>query len=148
PAYHDLLDPDDGYVEGAQINFMEVRGRYYFRENSLILQRLRFIDIISLAPRDAFFKPVSWKVNTGIDREIMPNGQEQLLYRLNPGGGFAYPTSLLGISYLMGETDLNVSDKLQDKFAFGIGVSAGFLKNVTERWKTNLSLLWTSYVLG
>jgi uncharacterized protein DUF4105 len=148
PGYHDLRDPDDGYIEGAQINFMDVRGRYYFRENSLILQRLRFLDIISLAPRDAFFKPVSWKVNTGIDREIMPDGQEQLLYRLNMGGGFAYPTSLLGISYFMGETDVNVSDKLQDKFALGFGASAGFLKNVTERWKTNLSLLWISYPLG
>ncbi len=148
PAYHDLLDPDDGYIEGAQINFMDLQGRYYFKENSLRLQRLRFIDIISLAPRDAFFKPVSWKVNTGFDREIMSDGQEQLLYRLNPGGGFAYPSSLLGISYFMGETDLNVSGKLHDNYAFGIGASAGFLKNVTEHWKANLSLLWTSYVLG
>jgi hypothetical protein len=148
PAYHDLFDPDGGYIEGAQINFMDVCGRYYFRENALKLQRLRFIDIVSLAPRDAFFKPVSWKVNTGFDREIMSDGRDQLLYRLNPGGGFAYPTSLLGISYIMVETDLNVSDKLHDDYAFGIGASAGFLKNVTERWKAGLSLLWTSYVAG
>lgn len=148
PAYHDLLDPDDGYIEGAQINFIDVRGRYYFKENALRLQRLRLIDIVSLGPRDVFFKPVSWKVNTGFDREIMSDGQEQLLYRLNPGGGFAYPTSLLGISYLMGETDLTVSGKLRSNYAFGMGVSAGFLKNVTERWKVGLSARWMSYIAG
>jgi Domain of unknown function (DUF4105) len=148
PAYHDLFDPDDGYVEGAQINFMDVSGRYYFTDNAFKLQRLRFIDIVSLAPRDVFFKPVSWKVNTGLDREIMSNGRDHLLYRLNPGGGFAYRTSLLGISYLMGETDLNVSDKLHDDYAWGIGASAGFLKKVTERWKMGLSLRWTSYLAG
>jgi hypothetical protein len=148
PAYHDLLDPDDGYIEGAQINFMDVSGRYYFTDNAFKLQRLRFIDIVSLSPRDVFFKPVSWKVNTGIDREIMSDGRDQLLYRLNPGGGFAYRTSLLGISYLMGETDLNVSDKLHDDYALGIGASVGFLKKVTEQWKIGFSLLWTSYIAG
>ncbi len=148
PAYHDLLDQDDGYIEGAQINFMDIRGRYYFREDALILQRLRFIDIISISPRDAFFKPVSWKVNTGLDREIMYDGQEQLVYRLNPGGGFAYKTGYLGIFYVFLETDLIMNDKLHDKFAAGIGTSAGCLKNITDWWKINLSAAWTSYELG
>ena len=148
PAYHDLLDQDDGYIEGAQINFMDVRGRYYFRDDALVLQRLRFIDIISLSPRDAFFKPVSWKVNTGLDREIMSGGQEQLVYRLNPGGGFAYKTDLLGIVYVFLETDLIASDELHDKYAAGIGASAGCLKNMTDRWKINLSAAWISYELG
>ncbi len=148
PAYHDLLDQDDGYIEGAQINFMDVRGRYYFREDAFVLQRLRFIDIISLSPRDAFFKPVSWKVNTGFDQEIMSDGQEHLVYRLNPGGGFAYKTGLLGIFYVFLETDLIMSDKLHDNYAAGIGTSAGCLKNMTDRWKINLSATWTSYELG
>ncbi len=148
PAYHDLLDQDDGYIEGSQINFMDVRGRYYFRENALVLQKLRFIDIISLSPRDAFFKPVSWKVNTGFDREIMSNDQEHLVYRLNPGGGFAYKIGLLGISYFLLETDLMISDKLHDKYAAGIGMSAGCLTDMTDRWKINLSAAWMSYELG
>jgi hypothetical protein len=148
PAYHDLLDPDDGYIEGSQINFMDVQVRYYFPEDALILQRLRFIDIISLSPRDAFFKPVSWKVNTGFDREIMSDGQEKLVYRLNPGGGFAYSIGRLGLPYVLLETDLIMGDELYDKYAVGFGMSAGCLTDVTDRWKINLSASWISYVLG
>jgi hypothetical protein len=148
PAYHDLLDQDDGYIEGAQINFLDVRARYYFKDDALLLQRLRFIDIISLSPRDEFFRPVSWKVNTGFDREIMSDGGEHLVYRLNPGGGFAYKTELLGLFYALFETDLIVSDSLHDNYAAGIGASAGCLKTITDRWKINFSAAWTSYELG
>ena len=59
------MDPDDGYVEGAQINLFDLRGRYYFKEEQARLHSLRLIDIFSLATRDKFFRPVSWKVNTG-----------------------------------------------------------------------------------
>jgi len=148
PAYHDLLDQDDGYIEGAQINFMDIRGRYYFKDDTLVLQRLRLIDIISLSPRDAFFKPVSWKINTGLDQEIMSDGQEKLVYRLNPGGGFAYKTWFLGICYMFLDADLIANDELHDKYAAGIGATAGCLTNVTDGWKLDLSAAWMSYELG
>lgn len=147
-AYHDLFDPDEGYVEGSQINFFDIRARYYFREEEARLQNFRLIDIVSLAPRDKFFKPVSWKVTTGFDQETMSDGRESLLYRVNPGGGFAWKTEFLGISYLMLETDMTVGDKLRNKYAIGIGMSAGFLKNVTDRWKIGLSVKGISYQLG
>jgi hypothetical protein len=104
-AYHDLLDPDEGYTEGAQINFFDISGRYYYKEDSLKLQRFRFIDIVSLSPRDVFFKPVSWKVNTGFDRVLFSDGEEHLIYRINPGGGFSYKNDLLGLISI--ETDLS-----------------------------------------
>ncbi|HET6365002.1 MAG TPA: DUF4105 domain-containing protein, partial [Nitrospirota bacterium] len=138
-AYHDLLDPDEGYTEGAQINFFDISGRYYFKEDSLKLQRLRFIDIVSLSPRDAFFKPVSWKVNTGFDRELFSDGEEHLIYRINPGGGFSYKNDLLGLSYIMIETDLELSGGLKDNYSLGFGASAGIIKKLTDSWKIYLS---------
>ena len=147
-AYHDLLDPDAGYSEGAQINFFDVSGRYYFRENRLRLQGLRFIDIVSLSPRTKFFKPVSWKVNTGFDRELFPDGEERLLYRVNPGGGFAYKSEVVGLCYIMMETDLQVSGALKDDYALGLGASAGIFRQMTGLWKLSLSAQSFSYEAG
>jgi len=147
-AYHDLLDPDEGYTEGAQINFFDISGRYYFKEDSLKLQRLRLIDIVSLSPRDAFFKPVSWKVNTGFDRELFSDGEEHLIYRINPGGGFSYKNDLLGLSYIMIETDLELSGGLKDNYSLGFGASAGIIKKLTGSWKINLSAKSMYYEAG
>lgn len=147
-AYHDLMDPDDGYVEGAQINFFDLRGRYYFREEQVRLQSLRLIDIFSLATRDKFFRPVSWKVNTGLEQEVLSDGEEHLIGRLNVGGGVAYSSRLLGTSYLMLDADLIAGGALADNFSFGVGPSAGILKNVNDFWKIRLSARSLFYSLG
>jgi hypothetical protein len=147
-AYHDLLDPDEGYTEGAEIIFFDISGRYYFEEDALKLQRLHFIDIVSLSPRDSFFKPISWKVNTGFDRELFSDGEEHLIYRINPGGGFSYKNDLLGLSYIMAETDLQLSGGLKDNFSLGFGASAGTIKKLTGSWKINLSMKSIYYEVG
>lgn len=138
PSYHDLADPDQGYIKGSQISFLDTRLRYYPQKDRLRLESLRLIDIVSLSPRDSLFTPVSWKVATGFDRKLFNNGEERLIYRLNSGGGFAWDSGLLGLSYLMLETDLNLGDRLMDWFAVGLGASAGIQKNISSWWKANL----------
>jgi hypothetical protein len=147
-AYHDLLDPDEGYAEGAQINFFDIRGRYYFKEDSLKLQQFRLIDIVSLSPVNTFFKPVSWKVNTGFDRELFRNGEEHLFYRINPGGGFSYKSDLIGLSNIMIESDLNLSGVLRDDYSLGFGVSADIIKQLTDSWKISFSAKSMYYEAG
>jgi len=138
PAYHDLLDPEAGYTKGAQINFMSVSGRFYPEKNSLVLQSLRPVDIVSLAPRDTFFKPVSWKVDGGLDRKTLGNGQDRLLLHLNTGGGLAWNLSGIGTVYGFAEADLNVSDRFRNKVALGGGCSAGLLGTISPKWTYHL----------
>jgi hypothetical protein len=137
-AYHDLLDPDEGYTPGAQINFFSVSGRYSFEEESLRLWQLHLIDIVSLSPRDTFFKPVSWKVNTGFDRRLLSDGYDHLIYRVNPGGGLAYST-VLGLMYIMAESDLNVGGAFRENYSLGFGGSAGIIQTIGDRWKIHVS---------
>jgi opacity protein-like surface antigen len=95
-----------------------------------------------------FFKPISWKVNTGFDRKLFRDGQEHLIYRVNPGGGFAYQNHILGLYYGMVETDLNLSGGLKDDFALGFGASAGIIKKITDSWKIDLSARSMYYEAG
>lgn len=148
PAYHDLLDSDRGYREGAQIIFSSVALRYYPGHGSLQLDNVDFIDIVSLTPRDEFFQPISWKVKTGFERRILADDADHLIYRLNPGGGFAWQNNLFGLYYAMVETDLNVGRPLEDNYSLGIGGSAGFIKLLTDSWKLHLFVRDIYYGLG
>ncbi|HEX3001807.1 MAG TPA: hypothetical protein VHN82_05490, partial [Methanoregula sp.] len=139
PAYHDLLDPEPGYVDGAQINFMDTLLRYYPRENAIRLHKLHLVDIVSLTPWDLFFRRISWKVSAGFDQEVHRDGRDHLLFRLNTGGGIASPVPRVGLAYVVGETDVNFGDRLRNNGALGFGANAGILAPVSKVWKMNLS---------
>lgn len=148
PAYHDLIDNDEGYKEGAQIIFGSVALRYFFPDRKLQLEDLDIIDIVSIAPRDEFFQNISWKIRTGLYRRVMDDDRDHLLYRLNPGGGFAYQDDWQGLWYVFMETDLNLGPELEDNYAMGIGGSVGFIRKVTDRWKFHLFVRDIYYGLG
>jgi hypothetical protein len=148
PVYHSLLDNGKGYKEGAQIIFGETALRYYSQENKLKLESLDVIDIVSLAPRDLFFKPISWMVNTGLTQRIMKDGKDHMIAQLNPGGGFAWENRLLGFYYFMMQSSLNVGGAFSEKYAVGAGASAGLLRNITNFWKIHLYVRDIYYGLG
>jgi Domain of unknown function (DUF4105) len=147
PAYHDLLDPDAGYTAGAQVKFLAASGRYYPEEGRIQLQSFHPVDIVSLSPRDRFFRPVSWKVVGGLDRKPFADGEDRLFFRLNTGGGLAWELPIKGIGYVMAEADLNLADRFERKAALGGGASAGLLATLTDRWKAHLAGSGLLYVI-
>lgn len=148
PEFHGLLDPDQGYLRGAQIMFMDTTLRYNIAAEQLQLKTLHIVDILSVAPRNLFFSPISWKVATGFDSEPMRNGKDYLIYRLATGGGFSYASPFGGIWYGLGEVDVNAGEKIRGGVTIGPGISIGALEQVTERWKMNLLARGVWYKLG
>ena len=148
PAYHSLEDLVEGFNDGSQIVFSEAAVRWYPGDEKVRLQQWDLIDIVSLAPRDAFFRPVSWKVQTGFATRDFPGGVESLVYALNPGGGFAWKIPPLGIAYLLAETDLAISGRYDRSFAFGMGGSAGIARQVSDRWGLLAQARYVYGVLG
>ncbi len=137
PAYHHLQDPDDGYLEGSQIDFLNLVLRAYPDEGKLELHALDLINIVSLAPRNRIFRPVSWKVNTGLVQKTSADGSDHLVYHLNPGGGFAWKLGG-GVAYLFGETAGQMGGRLEESYALGVGGSVGWLGHLREGWKLHL----------
>jgi hypothetical protein len=137
PEFHALLDPDGGYLPGAQIKFLDTAVRHGAASERFFLQSLHVIDIVSISPRNAFFKPVSWKVNTGFDRETLRDRKEHLIYRLNTGGGFSYASPFGGIWYALGEMDVNAGPK----FRAGVAAAPGFSLGGTEQLSSSIKLL-------
>lgn len=148
PAYHDLLDNGKGYKPGSQIVFGNTALRYYSCDNKLKLENLDIIDIVSISPRDEFFRSVSWKVKTGLLQKVMEDGEDHLIYELTPGCGFAYKNDFLGLWYLMAEADLNLGGVLDKRYAAGLGASTGFVKTLTDFWKIHFFARDIYYSLG
>ena len=148
PAYHDLLDPQVGYVQGAQINFLDLSLRHEIDSFGLKLDNFKVIDIISLSPRNRFFQPLSWKFNTGLVRRPLTDNKQPLVYRTQGGVGFSYQptTHLLGYAFL--ETDLDIGGTLNENYALGIGGNIGLFLDIGSNWRGQMYALIQQFELG
>ena len=148
PAYNDLLDPSGGYTDGAQINFMDIALRHYQDAGSVELERLTLVDIYSLSPRDAFFKPVSWKINTGVARTRRRDGEHVAVYHTNGGAGLALGRWDGAVAYGFVEGTLDIGGGLRDDYSLGVGPSVGLFIHPAMAWKLNLFARFQDHTFG
>lgn len=148
PAYHGLDDPAAGYVEGAQIQFLNTAIRYYIDGEKLLLQRLTLVDIASLSEYEQIFRRTSWKVSAGFEQIDKRNGEESLALRVNTGGGISMKSDLTGLTYLLCEADGNIGSGLREWHALGGGLSAGFIRQFGKNVQLHTKGSSTWYVLG
>lgn len=140
PAYHDLLDPNEGYTDGAQINFFDIHLRHDIDRDKTRLERFRLVDIYSLVGRDAFFKPISWKFNMGFERwPIDDNYETRMTFTLNAGGGLTFSLTDHLLLFGLIDTTILMHDEFDDNLAAGLGPNAGLLWHVTPNWKVWLN---------
>lgn len=124
PAWHDLLDPEDGFVRGAQIAFGDVTLRTYIDDGETRLQRFDLVDIVSLSPHDRLFRPASWKMSAGTKSIVLPNERETTVAYGNSGGGFTWDLPSAGLISLIGEAEVIGGKELYGDAALSGGASA------------------------
>ncbi|MCF6241518.1 MAG: DUF4105 domain-containing protein [Bacteroidales bacterium] len=131
-AFHDLEDNKEGFLQGAQINIGSIKIRA--EDNvGLRLYQLDFVDIFSLTPRDDFFNPLSWKINTGFERQLTKD-KDQLVYQLSGGAGGTWQIIKNHQFYALATGRLEINKQLKNFFEPAIGFNTGFLshfKNTT-----------------
>lgn len=127
PAYHGLMDRDEGYVPGAHLVFADAALRFIPGLDRLRLESLDAVDIMSLSPVDDFFKPVSWKITTGLTRVMDKNSNDRLVFQINPGAGLALGSMDTVFCYVLMETASHIGGVLENDCIYGIGPSAGLL---------------------
>ena len=147
PAYHDLSDPDEGYLEGSQIVFANTVLRRQ-EDGSVRLENFDLIDLASLSPRDSFFKPFSFKIKTGLTQKGSSEEGDHLICRLNAGIGFAFRNERLGIYYGLVEADVHAGNGYGKGYTLAGGLQAGVINTMTRFWKVNLSAEILNYEIG
>ena len=106
PAYHDLGDSDIGFLEGTQIEFLDLLARY--DRDGVAVERATVISIVSIAPVSAFFSPFSWRTLVGWDQDFVERGPAT--FRATVGAGYAVANDH-GYAYIMADPELFVTDR-------------------------------------
>ena len=149
-GYHDLLDPQQGYQPGAQIELLSVAVRHYERSEQIRVERATLANIVSLSPMDALFKSPSWKINIGMDSVRHGECRYCSAGVASGGIGAAVETHFTGreIFFAFAEAESTYSRAYEDNYRIGAGGSAGVMATVTERWKILLSSTYLKYPVG
>jgi len=125
-AYQDLLDADQGFPAGSQLEMGELGLRLYAGGN-LKPERFDLVSIRSLPPRSALFQPWSWQVQAGYERVYSDaDWRDNGVAQVTGGGGLSYAanrqrTTLFGL--LTGRLEFN--DRFADPLALGLGLDLG-----------------------
>jgi hypothetical protein len=144
-----VLDAEGGYVRGSQIEYFALLLRRYEHENFRV-EDLKLLDILSVSPRDDFFKALSWKVNVGATRLYLYNGDEPLAAYMNGGGGYSWEMGAANNSLLsvLLEATLEIDNELDDNYALGAGPSIQWLKDMTPNWRLLARARYQQFGLG
>jgi hypothetical protein len=129
-ALHDMLDPTAGYPDYSQIEFMNVRARYYFQPQRIELEDIALIRIMSLNPISTFNSGMSWRVELGAKRFRDNTCDRCFGSFFELGGGYAVnPISKLPFTLFgLGEIETSYSPSFYTgKLRMGAGPSAGFV---------------------
>ncbi len=148
PAYHDLLSPQEGYVDGSGISFFEFKLRKY-EEETLSLESFMPLKIISLTPRDDFFKKYSFNVQVGANKEIVNEaGERKFLSGVDGGLGLSYQLLEKFVFYNFLNADFKLQDDFKDNYRFGFSYQPGAYFDLNENWRVLTSGKVSSFVLG
>ncbi len=126
PAYHDILDPPDGYRPGAQLQFLRFDARYYTDNDELQVEQIVGVEIRSLSPRNAFFSPLSWQVGFG-GRRTDTGTKRVLSPYLEGGAGGSWSISDHAQIFALGTADIEVDDDLRRGYDAAPGADLGLL---------------------
>jgi hypothetical protein len=149
-GYHDLLDPDTGYVPYSQIELLGVTARHYNKRNRTRLENLTLFNIVSLTPVDTLIKAPSWKIRFKLDT-VKINGC-RYCRNINLNGGLGLTIESHGMHqiafFVIPELDANYSEAYDGDYRIGGGSTAGLITHLTEKWKIMASGSYLGYPLG
>ena len=146
PAYHDVLDPWQGYGIGAQINFLDLEVDYYAQQDKFELNRFTLIDILSLSPRDQFFQPLSWFADFGVEYLDSRPVAEHVV-QVNGGAGYTYKLGAMNLFSLLAKSKFRMGDKLDKGYSLSAGLNMTLMLNAGFG-VTRLSAEFLNYRVG
>lgn len=145
PAYHDMLDREQGFLKGAQIKFFDAELR--LTDEHMRLERFTALNILSLTPRSRLQNALSWKFTAGAERIHLGREKQPLVARLDGGVGLSWSLAESLVYTLLAPT-LDMSGILTDNYSLGIGPAVGIVSGWGTAWKSRLEWTGQRYALG
>jgi hypothetical protein len=154
PALHGLLEPEAGFPGDSMIGFLDTRLRFFPGSGRVRLQELVLAELRSTTPRDDFFHPRSWGLETGIRTRLHPESDGELdrnlVWRSGGSLGLTYapgegPVTLYGLA----DAWLEIGSGFDHGWALGPGAELGLeLATPGDRWKGRLFARGARFLAG
>lgn len=143
PSYHDNLDPSEGLIRGQSIQFFDLKFRHYEHDN-FELTSFYPIAIQSFAPVGKVFSPVSWELNVGLDRQMIPsddfkNEQGSYIGVLQGGVGKTVGGDNFNLSGLLDFRMSGSKAYTDDRFSLGAGPALRLSYSILKDFRALLS---------
>lgn len=122
PAFHDLKENDTGHLSGAQIEFLDTL--IGVDDEKITLEKLTLLSLASIAPISHFFKPFSWRMKSGWDRDY---GGDRLSFVTRVGAGTSVGTDKF-FGYVLSEPEV--------RLGFNTDIGLGFSGGGGMNWNT------------
>ncbi len=137
PAYHDFLDPSPGYGDNISIDFGSTSIGFRSGKQPFFKQ-FTLLDIQSIEPRDAFFKPISWRTRIAWSR---PDYAAKSRFTLLGGGGLAWRAGEKGpLFYVFSDGILQHNALLPVTTPISVEVRPGILWRPLEHLRVRAEL--------
>jgi hypothetical protein len=141
-ALHDLLDPSPGYPENSQIEFFNIKARYFFDASKFELDELTLFRITSLSPWSEFSKKTSFRAQFGLERFMDRNCSRCVGASFQGGPGITiqpFGSSLVNV-FAIADFQVAYSPGFtRSDVRLGGGPTGGLLFNVTPYFKALIS---------
>lgn len=132
PAFHDLLDAPRGFVNGAAINVLDTRLKWFVNngndsdssEQGLRLETLSLFNVTSLNPVRQWQSPVSWMLDFRFDRSQLSDVQSAKNFISHGGIGFSFKQQAM-MSFVLLKAEWNLSSDYQKGYSLLLGLQAG-----------------------
>ncbi|OGV67121.1 MAG: hypothetical protein A2498_05185 [Lentisphaerae bacterium RIFOXYC12_FULL_60_16] len=138
PAYHAVTDAGAGFDAGFQIEFLDTELRLDPATDVWRLEHLDVIDILSVAPRNRFFKPLSWQVKAGLARRRFSEDRDVQIGQGQVGFGYAVRLGKRALAYGLLDARVETGSPYADHYVVGTGPSAGLILAPAHWWNVVL----------
>lgn len=133
PAYHSLSDSSRGYGSNTVIDFLNLAVAANTKEQSLRLRKFTLLDIRSIEPRTAMFKPLSWRTSIGWEKY---SASDNTAFDFSGGAGMSYRHKASKITgYSFANLGVRYDDDMDKAASLITGVSLGGIFPITTSLK-------------
>ncbi|MDH3687076.1 MAG: DUF4105 domain-containing protein, partial [Myxococcales bacterium] len=143
PTLHGILEPVAGFPGDSTVGLLDTRVRYFPNEGRVRLEELVLVELRSNSPRDGFFKPWSWGLETGARTRLFPDDGDldrSLVWRTGGSLGLTWQPGQGPLTvYARGDLWLEVGPGWDGSWALGPGLEVGAeLAVPNDRWMGRL----------
>lgn len=114
PAFHDLNEADIGQLGGAQIEFLDT---LIGIDENVKVEKLTLLSLASITPVSHFFRPLSWRMKVGWDRDY-GNDQSSFVARVGAGSSIGDDKRY---AYVVSEPEIRLGFNMDAGLGFKVG---------------------------